>query len=88
MQLSGATLVDLPLCCLYLHLNLEKEGKRTRGKKAGPESGHPGATAGPNPTVWLQSYFTTSAFLATTKLISNAKDKVCFAPFHTHFPVD
>lgn len=45
------------VCAIYAFISIwKKEGKRTSGKKAEPEAGHPGAAAGPDPNVWLELF--------------------------------
>lgn len=65
----------------------KKKANEQVGRKQNPRLVIPGQQQDPTLMCGL-NYFTTSAFLPTAKLISNTKDKVCFAPFNTHFPVD
>lgn len=87
VQLSGATLVDLPLCYLCLHLNLEQRRQTNNWEESRTQGWSSRGSSRTRPHCMAVNYFTTSAFLPTAKLISNTKDKVCFAPFNTHFPV-
>ena len=88
MQLSGANLADLPLCYLCLHLNLEQRRQTNNWEESRTQGWSSRGSSRTRPHCMAVNYFTTSAFLPTAKLISNTKDKVCFAPFNTHFPVD